>query len=154
MVGIDAAADVVALARREADRQGQPNVGFGISDACHLARQSPTGSVPSAGLTTGSGRCAPRGSSRRDVRERSMSRHTRATTVVSHPAKDAVQAKVLYGALLGVAPQLDEAYYAAASVPETRKQPWIRTRPSQGLTEPVALVQDADGNVTGLIQSP
>jgi hypothetical protein len=39
-------------------------------------------------------------------------------------------------------------------VPETRKQPWIRTRPSQGLTEPVALVQDADGNVTGLIQSP
>jgi hypothetical protein len=42
-----------------------------------------------------------------------MSRHTRATTVVSHPAKDAVQAKVLYGALLGVAPQLDEAYYAA-----------------------------------------
>jgi hypothetical protein len=43
------------------------------------------GSVPSSRLTIGSGTWSPRGSSRRDLRERSMSRHTRATTVVSHP---------------------------------------------------------------------
>lgn len=46
-----------------------------------------SGSVPSAGLAIASGRWAPSGSSRRDVRARSMSRHTRATTVVSHPPR-------------------------------------------------------------------
>jgi hypothetical protein len=35
----------------------------------------------------GSGTCTSKGSSRRDARVRSMSRHTRATTVVSHPRK-------------------------------------------------------------------
>jgi hypothetical protein len=45
------------------------------------------GSIPPARLTIGSGTCTPRGSSRRDLRERSMSRHTRATTVVSHPPR-------------------------------------------------------------------
>jgi hypothetical protein len=33
------------------------------------------------------GSLQPEGSSRRDLRERSMSRHTRATTLVSHPAR-------------------------------------------------------------------
>jgi hypothetical protein len=45
------------------------------------------GSIPSSGLTIGSGTRTPKGSSRRDLRERSMSRHTRATTVVSHPRR-------------------------------------------------------------------
>jgi hypothetical protein len=35
----------------------------------------------------GSGRCTPRDSSRRRLRERSMFRHTRATIVVSHPPR-------------------------------------------------------------------
>src|SRR5688572_11214502 len=35
----------------------------------------------------GSGTCTSRGSSRRATRVRSMSRHTRATTVVSHPRR-------------------------------------------------------------------
>ena len=35
----------------------------------------------------GSGTCTSKGSSRRDARVRSMSRHTRATTVVSHPRR-------------------------------------------------------------------
>ena len=39
------------------------------------------------GSTIGSARCAPSGSSRRDLRERSMSRQTRATTVVSQPPR-------------------------------------------------------------------
>jgi hypothetical protein len=43
--------------------------------------------IPSSPLTIGSGTCAPKGSSRRDLRERSMSRHTRATTVVIHPPR-------------------------------------------------------------------
>jgi hypothetical protein len=42
-----------------------------------------SGSVPLARLTIGSGMCTPSSSSLRDLRERSMSRHTRATTVVS-----------------------------------------------------------------------
>jgi hypothetical protein len=46
-----------------------------------------SGSLPSAWLTIGSGTSAPRGCSRRDLRERSMSRHTRATTVVSDPPR-------------------------------------------------------------------
>ncbi len=37
VVGIDAAGGVLTLARQEADRQGQSNVGFGIGDAYHLA---------------------------------------------------------------------------------------------------------------------
>jgi SAM-dependent methyltransferase len=37
VVGIDAAADVLAIARQEAGRQGRPNVSFGVGDAYHLA---------------------------------------------------------------------------------------------------------------------
>jgi len=37
VVGIDAAAGVLALARQEADRQGQRNVRFQVGDAYHLA---------------------------------------------------------------------------------------------------------------------
>ena len=43
-------------------------------------------SIPS-GLTTGSGRCTPRNSSRRMLRDRSMFRQTRATIVVNHPPR-------------------------------------------------------------------
>jgi hypothetical protein len=42
---------------------------------------------PLVTAATGSGRCASKGSSRRDVRERNMSRDTRATIVVSHPPR-------------------------------------------------------------------
>lgn len=48
---------------------------------------SRSGSMPSAPLPIGSGPCASSGASRRDSRERSMSRHTRATTVVSQPPR-------------------------------------------------------------------
>jgi hypothetical protein len=44
----------------------------------------PSGSTPSASLTADSARCIPAGTSRRDC---SMFRHTRATTVVSHPPR-------------------------------------------------------------------
>ena len=37
VVGVDAAGDVLAIARQEADRRGQSNVGFGVGDACRLA---------------------------------------------------------------------------------------------------------------------
>ena len=46
-----------------------------------------SGSIPSSRLTIGSGMYVTSGSSRRDWRDRSMSRHTRATTVVSHPPR-------------------------------------------------------------------
>ena len=48
---------------------------------------SPSGSAPSPRMTLGSVTCAPIGSSRRDFRERSMSRHTRETTVVNQPPR-------------------------------------------------------------------
>jgi SAM-dependent methyltransferase len=37
VIGIDAASDVLAEARREAGRHGRPNVSFGAGDAYHLA---------------------------------------------------------------------------------------------------------------------
>jgi len=46
-----------------------------------------SGSIPSSRLPIGSGTCASRDSSRCNLRERSTSRHTRATTVVSHPPR-------------------------------------------------------------------
>ena len=46
-----------------------------------------SGSVPSSRSTIGSGMCTSSGSSRRVRRERSMFRHTRATTVVSQPPR-------------------------------------------------------------------
>ena len=68
----------------------------GVSVSSTTSSASPTesasnascsGSLPSSRLMIGSGMCTSRGSSRRDSRERSMFRHTRATTVVSHPAR-------------------------------------------------------------------
>jgi hypothetical protein len=44
-----------------------------------------SGSTPASGLTIGSGTCVSSGASRRVLRERSMFRHTRPTTVVSRP---------------------------------------------------------------------
>ena len=46
-----------------------------------------SGSAPASRLTIGSGTRVPRGCSRRALRERSMSSETRATTVVSQPAR-------------------------------------------------------------------
>lgn len=46
-----------------------------------------SGSALSAPLMIGSGTCTPSGSSRRLRRARSIFRHSRATTVVSHPAR-------------------------------------------------------------------
>ena len=46
-----------------------------------------SGPAVSGRLAVGSGTSTPTGSSRRDWRERSMSRHTRAVTVVSHPPR-------------------------------------------------------------------
>ena len=67
------------------------SAGFSVSSTTSSA--SPTESASSAScsgwrpswlLTIGSGTCTPSGSSRFDLRERSMSSDTRATTVVSH----------------------------------------------------------------------
>jgi hypothetical protein len=46
-----------------------------------------SGLLPLMPVATGSGASAVNGSSRREVRDRSMSRHTRATTVVSQPPR-------------------------------------------------------------------
>jgi hypothetical protein len=43
--------------------------------------------LPRTPVAAGSGASGVNGSSRRDWRDRSMSRHTRATTVVSHPPR-------------------------------------------------------------------
>ena len=65
----------------------------GASACSTTSSASPTESAISAswmvtsGPAAGSGTCGPIGSSRRDLRERSMSRHTRATTVVSQPPR-------------------------------------------------------------------
>jgi hypothetical protein len=47
----------------------------------------PLGARPGVPTAAGSGTCGPIGSSRRDLRDRSMSRQTRATTVVSQPPR-------------------------------------------------------------------
>lgn len=52
-----------------------------------LTSAARSGSIASAALTIGSGMCGAMASSRRALRERSMSRQTRATTVVSHPLR-------------------------------------------------------------------
>ena len=46
-----------------------------------------SGSRSPSGVMTGSGRCPSNETSRRRRRERSMCRHSRATTVVSHPPR-------------------------------------------------------------------
>ena len=76
----------------------EPPAGESVSSTTSSARPtesassaSCSGSIPSSRLTIGSGTRAARGSLRgfscREVRERSMSRHTRATTVVSRPPR-------------------------------------------------------------------
>jgi hypothetical protein len=57
----------------------------GVSTA--LTWDTKTSGSVSARLTIGSGTCGPNGTSRRDRRERSMSRQMRATTVVSQPLR-------------------------------------------------------------------
>ncbi len=107
---------------------------------------------------------------------------------VIYPVTDLPRAKTLYGALLGVAPYADEAYYVGFRVGDQE----LGLDPnghSQGMTGPVgywevddieetlaqllaagaeeqqairdvgggkliASVKDADGNITGLMQSP
>ena len=68
----------------------------GVNRSRTTSSASPTESASSAScsgllsrvpVATGSGASGVNGSSRRDVRDRSMSRHTRATTVVSHPPR-------------------------------------------------------------------
>ena len=65
--------------RRQRFQHHQQRGADGIGHAPHRAHASSS--------TTGSGTCGPIGSSRRDLRERSMSRQTRATTVVSQPPR-------------------------------------------------------------------
>jgi predicted enzyme related to lactoylglutathione lyase len=107
---------------------------------------------------------------------------------VIYPVEDIAQAKALYGTLLGVEPEMDEAYYVQFRIGDQQ----VGLDPnghSQGMTGPVgywdvddieqslrllleagaeaqqairdvgggkliASVKDADGNVTGLVQSP
>jgi hypothetical protein len=57
---------------------------------------------------TGSGTCGPIGSSRRDLRERSMSRQIRAITVVNHPPR-------LSTAAVSVRPSRSQASCTASS---------------------------------------
>ncbi len=61
--------------QRQTDRVGQERFLLGVASAIRTRS------------TVRSGTCASSGSSRRDVRERSMSRQTRPTTVVSHPPR-------------------------------------------------------------------
>ena len=70
------------------------SAGVSVSSTTRRARPtesassvSCSGSIAATPLTSGSGTCTSNGSSRREVRERSMFRHTRATTVVSHPPR-------------------------------------------------------------------
>ena len=70
------------------------SAGFSLSSTTSSARPtesarsaSCSGSIGPSRPTVGSGDCGPTGSSGRALRERSMSRHTRATTVVSHPLR-------------------------------------------------------------------
>ncbi|HEX3268978.1 MAG TPA: VOC family protein [Gaiellaceae bacterium] len=107
---------------------------------------------------------------------------------IVYPVKDLPGAKALYGALLGVEPYVDEAYYVGFRV-EGLEVGLDPNGHSQGLTAPInyweveeiekaveslvaagaevrqpakdvgggkliASVRDADGNVTGLAQSP
>src|SRR6266566_8741848 len=81
-------------AKRSCSTNARRSAGFEVSRTTRSARPtesassaSYSGSIPSSRLTIGSGTCTSRGSSRRELRERSMSRHTRATTVVSHPPR-------------------------------------------------------------------
>ena len=96
-----------------------------------------------------------------------------------HPVNDLARAKALYGALLGVEPDMDEAYYVGFSVGDQRSGMtgpvgyWhvdsihqsIKGLLTVGAVEHqaiqdvggsrlVASVTDADSNVIGLIQAP
>ena len=113
---------------------------------------------------------------------------TSAMNTIIYPVRDLAQARVRFGALLGVAPTMDEPYYVQYDVGDQE----VGLDPhghSKGMTGPVcyfsvddikdavaqlldagaqmqhdvndvgggkliATVQDADGNVIGLIQAP
>ena len=81
-------------AKRSCNTNARRSGGFNVSSTTSSARPtesassaSYSGSIPSSLLTIGSGTCSSSDSSRRDSRERSISRHTLATTVVSHPPR-------------------------------------------------------------------
>lgn len=85
-------------------------------------RTSRSGSTRAAAVTTGSGSrtapsCSGSGSSRREVRERSMSRHVRPTTVVS-------QAPRFFTSLTSVRLSLNHASWTASSA--SASEPSIR----------------------------
>ena len=70
------------------------SAGARVSSTTRRARPTESASNASSsgwssppGMMTGSGKCTPKGSSRRTLRERSMFRHTRATIVVNHPPR-------------------------------------------------------------------
>ena len=70
------------LGRAERLEHDEQRKADGVGEQCLLL-----GVASSSRLTIGCGTCVPSGCSRRDVRERSMSSETRATTVVSHPPR-------------------------------------------------------------------
>ena len=74
----------------KASRSAGASVSSTTSMACPTESASIvscSGAAPSPPVAAGSAWCSPSGSSRREERDRSMSRHTRATTVVSQPAR-------------------------------------------------------------------
>ena len=82
------------MANRSCNTNASRSAGVRVSSTTSSARPtesanraSCSGSVPSLRPAIASGTCAPSGSWRRDLRERSMSRQTRPTTVVSHPPR-------------------------------------------------------------------
>jgi len=79
---------------------------------------------------------------------------TSGTSTVIYPVKDLVQAKKLYGTLLGVAPSMDEAYYIGFRVGNQD----IGLDPhghSKGMTGPVAYwhVEDIEANLKWLLDA-
>ena len=82
------------MANRSCSTNASRSAGASVSSTTRSARPtesacsaSCSGSIPSARLAIVSVTSAASASSRRDFRERNMSRHTRATTVVSHPPR-------------------------------------------------------------------
>jgi predicted enzyme related to lactoylglutathione lyase len=79
---------------------------------------------------------------------------TSGTKTVIYPVKDLAHAKMLYGALLGVAPIMDEAYYVGYRVADQD----IGLDPhgySKGMTGPVAYwhVDDIHGTLKQLLDA-
>ena len=62
---------------------------------------------------------------------------TQGIKTVLHPVSDLAKAKAVYAALLGVAPQIDEAYYVGFEA-AGQHIGLVPGRASQGMTSPVA----------------